>query len=99
GFITFSIETQPGLPGGTLIENTASIYFDYNTPVQTNTTTSQIYWEFVNSISENISVSAFPNPFADATSISVDGVKGNFDFTVNNVLGMKMAEQKNISEK
>ena len=37
GWFTFDIEQQPDLPDGTLIENIASIIFDYNPPIVTNT--------------------------------------------------------------
>src|SRR5690606_2721585 len=36
GFVTYSIKTKPGLAQGTQIKNSASIYFDYNLPVLTN---------------------------------------------------------------
>lgn len=38
GFFTFDIQQKPDLPDGTLIENTASIVFDFNPPIVTNTT-------------------------------------------------------------
>lgn len=37
GYIDFSIAPKPGLPLGTVVENSASIYFDFNAPVLTNT--------------------------------------------------------------
>ena len=37
GFVKYSILPKSGLPLGTPIDNTASIYFDYNTPIITNT--------------------------------------------------------------
>jgi len=37
GFFTFDIEQKPDLPDGTVFENTASIIFDYNPPIVTNT--------------------------------------------------------------
>jgi len=38
GFVSFSVRQKPELPDGTILENAASIYFDYNEPVKTNTT-------------------------------------------------------------
>ncbi|MCW3121589.1 MAG: hypothetical protein JWQ38_1081 [Flavipsychrobacter sp.] len=38
GMFTYSIKLKKGLAIGTQIKNTASIYFDYNTPVKTNQT-------------------------------------------------------------
>lgn len=42
GFIAFSIKPKVGLPQGTQIQNTASIYFDNNPAVVTNTTLTTI---------------------------------------------------------
>lgn len=38
GFVRFRIPLKRGLPEGTLVQNSAAIYFDYNFPVITNTT-------------------------------------------------------------
>lgn len=37
GYVRFRIGQRPGLPDGSVIENTAHIYFDFNEPVVTNT--------------------------------------------------------------
>jgi len=36
GFVMFTVNQAPDLPNNTLIENSASIYFDYNAPIITN---------------------------------------------------------------
>jgi uncharacterized repeat protein (TIGR01451 family) len=38
GFITFTVDQVPDLPNGTLINNQADIYFDFNAPIITNET-------------------------------------------------------------
>lgn len=38
GFVCFTVRQVSGLPNGTEINNTADIYFDYNEPIITNTT-------------------------------------------------------------
>ncbi len=43
GFINFSIKPRTDLPEKTAIENWADIYFDYNSPVRTDTTLNRIY--------------------------------------------------------
>ncbi|MEL7193669.1 MAG: T9SS type A sorting domain-containing protein [Bacteroidota bacterium] len=43
GFIKFSLEMKDSLPLGTQIQNTASIYFDFNAPIQTNTTLQTLF--------------------------------------------------------
>ncbi len=42
GYVTYTIKSQQGLDENTLIENTASIYFDANPPIVTNTTQNQM---------------------------------------------------------
>lgn len=48
GFVKFSISPKPGLLPNTSIHNTASIYFDYNPPIVTNTVTNTIECYTVN---------------------------------------------------
>jgi hypothetical protein len=38
GFVTFTVNQAPNLADGTEINNTANIYFDFNSPIITNTT-------------------------------------------------------------
>lgn len=43
GMFTYTIKTKPNLPLGTQFTNNASIYFDFNAPVVTNTTVNTLY--------------------------------------------------------
>ena len=64
GFATFSIKRKPGQPNGTVIQNRAAIYFDFNAPVITNTVESVLSIPVgTNFIPEkNAEISLFPNP-------------------------------------
>ena len=42
GWVQYRIKLKPGLPEGTLLHNTAGIYFDLNAPIITNTTETKI---------------------------------------------------------
>ncbi len=42
GFVSFKVKPKPTLVNGNTIENKASIYFDYNTPIVTNKAITQI---------------------------------------------------------
>lgn len=42
GYFTYEVAPKAGLPLGTVIDNSASIYFDFNAPVKTNTTHTRI---------------------------------------------------------
>jgi hypothetical protein len=42
GYVAFKIKTKPSLVVGDSFSNTASIYFDYNFPIVTNTATTSV---------------------------------------------------------
>ena len=42
GFVSFMVKVKTGTPIGTVIHNTAAIYFDYNSAVVTNTATNEV---------------------------------------------------------
>jgi len=69
GFLKFNIAPQKGLSNGTLIENQAAIYFDFNEPVITNKTWHTLgekYLGISNIVfSPGISLDVFPNPASD----------------------------------
>jgi hypothetical protein len=81
GFVKFSIQQKLNNPIGTKIYNNASIYFDRNEAVVTNTTFHTIGRDFIQmqliSSTKNIKynvkeVSIFPNPFRDKAQIIVE---------------------------
>ena len=70
GFVEFKIAQQPDLPNGTVINNKAGIYFDYNEPIITNQTVHTIGLDFItvslqNPIAEDTRVHVYPNPLQD----------------------------------
>lgn len=81
GFIKYRIEQQANNPIGTIINNHADIYFDYNAPVRTNTTFHEIGADFVtvqlvgieNILQENVEVNVYPNPFHDVATVEIAG--------------------------
>jgi uncharacterized repeat protein (TIGR01451 family) len=80
GFFRYGINQENNNPLGSLIENQAAIYFDYNPPIFTNTTFHTIGENFVpvmlsveDVYVDEIAVSAFPNPFNFTTTIKVEG--------------------------
>jgi len=62
GVFTYTIHTRPGLPNGTTFRNKASIYFDYNAPVVTNSTLNTL---------NNSSLVVNPVPTPAASSFTV----------------------------
>ncbi len=90
GFVSFSVKQKKNLLPGTPISNTASIYFDYNEPVVTNTVTDSIAIPTsVTQVSNasGIIVTAFPNPFSASTNIVVTGINEKYDFELFDLTG------------
>jgi hypothetical protein len=80
GFVKFSIQQKLDNPIGTKIYNNASIYFDRNEAIVTNTTFHTIGRDFIqmqlisstkNSKYNVKEVAVFPNPFREKTQIIV----------------------------
>ena len=57
GFIKYKIDLLPNLPHGTLIENSAQIYFDSNPPILTNTKT-HIIFDCINNFNNELAYSS-----------------------------------------
>jgi hypothetical protein len=79
GFIGFRIDQQDALPLGTVLENSAAIYFDFNEPVITNTTWHTVAAPLLTSSTGTphataaAPVEALPNPFDTETVIRLTG--------------------------
>lgn len=79
GWVEFRIHQKPGNPEGTVIHNSAAVYFDDNTPVITNTTTHTISLNPFRTATlipvvvsgKTIDVSAYPNPFRELLVIEL----------------------------
>lgn len=72
GFVKFRISPKEGLPNNTEILNEASIYFDFNLPIVTNTTQTILVEEFPTNIFEpwetnqGCLITPYPNPFVSS---------------------------------
>ena len=79
--MTFHVDQLPDLAPGTLIENDADIYFDFNPPIITNETLHQIFDGFVevdnptvsiNHLTNENQIRVFPNPTKDVITIQAE---------------------------
>lgn len=91
GFVMFSIKTKAGLVNGTNIDNNASIYFDVNKPVLTNTARVTINPVAVPKVSTS-QVSLYPNPVHDDFTIKANTNEYN-SVSVINAMGQTMLQQ------
>ncbi|AWA30403.1 T9SS C-terminal target domain-containing protein [Flavobacterium magnum] len=99
GYVAFKIKTRPTLVVGNTFSNTASIYFDYNAPVVTNTATTAIQVLGTSDFPFNEAFSIYPNPASEILNIAA---KGNIlinSVSVYNLLGQLIMVVDNPSEK
>lgn len=105
GFVKFRIRQMQDVPLGTLIENGAAIYFDFNAPVITNFTDHLVGLDFVeiDTTSSSIqitgdtgaSVVVFPNPFSNTTLIKLENyIAKDGVLKVYNAFGRLKREEK-----
>ena len=98
GFIVFNAKQNPGNVPGTIIENQAEIYFDFNTPVATNTTVNEIpLFISVDDLEENELV-IYPNPVLDQLTIDLLN-QDLFDVMILDVHGRPLKSITDGSEK
>jgi len=71
GYITYRVKPQPGYAVGDIIPNAASIYFDFNPAVETNTFET----EFIAAmgVADNMkdAIRAWPNPVSDVFHVAL----------------------------
>jgi hypothetical protein len=97
GYVQYRVKLRENLPVGTVINNTAFIYFDFNTPVITNTTTNTVSVEVdttvgIRNIKPTAEVFVYPNPANKGVTITVSESMSNATVTVNDLLGRKAVE-------
>jgi hypothetical protein len=110
GFISFKITPYDSIPNGTIVKNSADIYFDFNLPIKTNTTQVSIddrlptgaTLNLVTSVKQNNTIyeaiHVYPNPFTQTTNFEfVYNTKANqlFIYDVNG----ELVVQENIAGK
>jgi uncharacterized repeat protein (TIGR01451 family) len=81
GFVKFSVDQFPNLPLGTVINNSAAIYFDFNDPIITNVVFHTIGENFLDVINHtntlkdvnSLQIKVFPNPMSNEATLSWEG--------------------------
>lgn len=93
GYIRYRIRPAQALTLGTVIENSASIYFDFNAPIQTNTTTTVIAEVLSIQQGSQGTLTLAPNPASDKLTISFKNAKEMpTQIAISNLAGQKVAE-------
>ncbi|MFN7012817.1 MAG: T9SS type A sorting domain-containing protein [Bacteroidia bacterium] len=70
GYVYFRIKPKPGYAIGDVIPNTASIFFDYNPPIVTNTFNTEFVENLGTDTFETHNIRLYPNPAQDFITIT-----------------------------
>lgn len=78
GFVSYRVSPKADLPEQTEIHNTAYIYFDFNPPIQTNTTSNVLVSTLprttaTKGLTTTLDHQLYPNPFGDILSLHIKG--------------------------
>jgi hypothetical protein len=81
GFVRFFVRVRPDVPQGTLLHNNAAIYFDFNAPVITNTTTHTVGRNYLTTSTLQAPAAApafavFPNPASGQALVKLRELPG-----------------------
>jgi uncharacterized repeat protein (TIGR01451 family) len=108
GYVIFKIRPKFNTPKGTIINNFADIFFDFNAPVRTNTVFNMIFdTVFVrlglglNEPKENLEahVLVFPNPAVDKFIIKLDKDLQNAQIKLLDINGREVYQLSNVNGK
>lgn len=75
GYVVYRIKPKPGYAVGDIIPGTASIYFDFNPAIVTNTFNTEFVALLGLNEFEDALISIYPNPVADLINVSVKYTK------------------------
>lgn len=92
GFVKFKMSPKTTVPLGTVINNKADIYFDFNPSITTNTAFVTLGSDLTTSVLQNQinvieDIRIYPNPFTSKTTISFSEVQKNSTIKIVDVLG------------
>jgi len=97
GFVQYKIKPMQNLPVGTEINNTANIYFDFNSPITTNTTSNTIISLSGLGQENNMLVNIYPNPASEFLMIQTNQLSTNAYIQIIDMLG-RTIQQISLTE-
>ncbi len=86
GYLRYAIQPKANLTNGTNISNTAYIFFDYNVPIVTNTTSNTILITAVGSIANKNDIKVYPNP--SSKNITIEWKSNSSETTTLEILDL-----------
>ena len=101
GFIKLRVSQMPGVALGSVIKNEADIFFDFNAPVNTNTSTLVVGTVGTKQEPGNpYHVTAYPNPFGESITFEITGpvLPGNATMRLFDALGRQVRREEFAGE-
>jgi uncharacterized repeat protein (TIGR01451 family) len=91
GYVQFKVKPKPGYAIGDIIENTASIFFDYNPAIVTNTFRTHFVTSLGNPVVGTSTFAMYPNPAGDHVTVSLNGASDTISgIAVYDMIGKKV---------
>ncbi|MEL7064362.1 MAG: T9SS type A sorting domain-containing protein, partial [Bacteroidota bacterium] len=97
GYFMFNILLKENLPLGTLTQNRAGIYFDYNKPIITNYATTVLALRVNNEEELSSEIEIFPNPSTGIFQVLQKNIQIR-SIHVHNLLGQRVKENVQMSQ-
>jgi len=108
GFVTFMVDQVSDLPNGTIINNKADIYFDFNAPVITNQTfhivndsiqSNPLITKANNQLNYLNEILIYPNPALNSITIESPSIINNKTISIYNIQGQLLLKQSSTQAK
>jgi Leucine-rich repeat (LRR) protein len=98
GYLIFKIKTKPSLVVGDTFSNTASIYFDYNSALATNSYSTDIIAPLSNTTFTESNTALFPNPAHNTVHIDLKNTSELLaQIAIYDVLGNLVMTKSNLT--
>lgn len=96
GYVIYRVKLKADIQEGDIVNNTADIYFDFNSAITTNTAVTEIY--SVLDVAEQQSKNAvfYPNPAADIIYIQAEGLQTVSVYDINGRLCLSLGTSATI---
>ncbi len=99
GFVAFTLTQDGDLPVGTIINNTADIYFDFNPAIVTNTVENEIVEKVTGITTADVqnALSVFPNPSTGVYQVQLNNAMEATSMKVYDLVGNTILEITEIN--
>src|SRR5690606_10405581 len=88
GYVMFKVKPKPGFVVGDIIQNIASIFFDFNPPIITNTFMSEFVQTLGTPVVSQSGFAMYPNPAEDFLTVTMSQASETIaGITVYDMLG------------